>query len=57
MNDTISLFRPVPDPVYSCLSDSDKKFFLTVGYNFCMGLTVSSFLNLQVKYKEESPNG
>ena len=57
MNDTISLFRPVPDPVYSCLSDSDKKFFLTVGYNFCMGLTVSSFLTLQVKYKEGSSNG
>ncbi len=57
MNDTVSLFKPVPGPVCSCLSDDEKKLFFTIGYNFCMGLTVSSFLTLQVKYKEASSNG
>lgn len=56
MSDTISLVKPVSDIVYSCLSDDEKKFFFTVGYNFCMGLTVSSFLTLKVKEKEASSN-
>lgn len=54
MSDTISLIKPVPDLVFSSLDNDQVRFFATIGFNFCLGVSCSSYFTLLSQYRKSS---
>lgn len=59
MDNTISLLKPIPDDDYFSMDEDQIRFFATLGFNFCLGITCSSYITLVHQYsklKEVKPN-